>query len=91
MMTNFAMDVRVLRILCTLMDSLQFHSFQIILMHSRVRQKFPIIVMDSRVQEMWNIRIPYFHGIYTLAKTPNESASRIPEFKSSPLVAAHPS
>ena len=83
-MTNFKMDLRVLRILCTLMDSLQFHSFQNILMHSRARQKFPIIVMDSRVQEMWNIRIPYFHGICTLAKTPNESASRIPEFKSSP-------
>ena len=49
------------------------------------------VVMDSRAQEKRNIRSLYFYGIFTLAKTPNESASRIPEFKSSPLVAAHPS
>ena len=32
-----------------------------------------------------------FTPIYTLLKTPNDSASRISEFKSCPLVAAHPS
>ena len=56
-------------------------------MNSRVRQRFLIIVMDSRGQELWsiqNIRTVYFYGFFTLPKTPNESASRIPEFKSSP-------
>ena len=36
-------------------------------------------------------KLPYFHGFYALQKSPNDSASRISEFKSCPLVAAHPS
>ena len=82
---NFAMNSRVRR----------WHPIPCILVDSRAHLSFQKIVMDSRVQIIWILRWVSkaldLRLFSTFLKTPNDSASRIQEFKLCPPVAAHPS
>ena len=49
--------------------------------------------VESGIDELCfgHYKLLCFHGLFTSVKSPNDSASKISEFKSCPLVAAHPS
>ena len=90
---KFAMNCRAVRRNQNI--SMSWQVIPCILMDFRALQNILKFVMDFRARIIWISRkvqkVRDLHLFSAFPKTPNDSASRIQEFKSCPPVAAHPS